>query len=244
MRCLKCGGEIPSNLNICPYCGQSIQQSINERMVVDERLKIRFAQIDEEFGMNVDYVVMNTQKLNEFFNDIYGKFLKLDTNDHNIQSQLTKIMNHLASVDEELQNRFAERGAEPSNLGFVPFGNIVFYLLDKCNPPEVNCAAYKIRSSTERLLKDHYNFPYGIIKTSPNGRKTYGFKKPYPEMFKSIAKNPYVAYQMFKDHLILNRFVHEGEENDRFIAQIFPTKEDQKRFLKSAYELRKKYNLV
>lgn len=244
MRCPYCRGEISSYTLFCPYCGKSVNQSTNEMEAIDKKLEKRFLQIDEVFGLKKDYVSMDTNTLNKFFNDIFEKFQNIDLNDLEVKANLEKIMNHLCQVDEHLQSRFPERGEEAPKSNFKGSGSIVLDLLENCNPPEVNCAAYKIRSATERMLKDYYKFPYGVVNVTPEGRKTYGFKTKYPEMFKNVTKSPEIAKEMFNDHLLINKFVHEGKENDQAILERFPTKELQARFLKKAYELRKKYNLV
>ena len=235
MRCIICKKHIPLGKNKCPYCGRTIEEAKKEKNAIDDDMNDRIYQIDEAYGLNVDFVRMSTEKLEKFFGDIYERFEKDESINKLIQEDFEKLLNHVENIDKELQNRYPVRD---ELVNKVKSGqSVILDLLNNYNPPQVYAAAFQIRSNTEEQLRDKYNFPY--LEVHP-----FGFKLSYPKMFLTVSQNKDDASKMFYDHLMLNKFVHKSKSNDVIIHQKLPTAEAQVEYLKSAYQLRKKYNLV
>ncbi len=235
MRCMICKKQIPLGKNKCDYCGRTIEEANKEKIINDEDNKNRLYQIDKAYGLDVDFVRMSTEKLEKFFGDIYKHFENDASVNKLIRDDFEKLLNHIGGVDKELQNRYPVRD-ELVNKS-ISGQSVILDLLDNYNPPQVYAAAFQIRSNTEEHLRDTYKFPY--LEVHP-----YGFKMTYPKMFLIVSNNKDDAFRMFKDHVMLNKFVHKSKSNDEIIHQKLPTFEAQVKYLKRAYQIRKKYNLV
>ena len=245
MKCFNCGGEIPTNSNNCPYCGETVLEMSKTKAIIDDKLNYRFKQIDKLFGLETDFVSLSNLELEKYFTKIMNELDQIKTDNINNKIYFDEIMKHIDDVEFELQSRFPiKKGLSDAEIASKvnSSGDIVMSLLNDFVPPEVDCAAFKIRSLTEKKLKDVYHFKYGKYK---NDGKDFGFEKTYFDMFKIVAnQNVFVAKKLCDDHTLLNQFVHSGEINERQIKQKLPTIDKQVEFLRSAYNLRKKYNLV
>lgn len=235
MKCIKCKKDIPQDKTRCLYCGTSITEAKEEQKRFNEEMQDRFYQIDDAYGLKVDFVRMSTEKLETFFDDIYTRFEKDRLLKDQNQNNFEKIFNHLNKVDEELQKRYPvrEEVLEAKKSGET----LIDDLLDKYNPPQVYAAAFQIRSNTEALLRDKFNFKY-------KEEYPYGFVKKYNEIFLIITKDKKDTVRLLNDHSMLNKFIHKSQINDKHINSKFPTMESKVKFIREAYKLRKKYNLI
>ena len=220
MRCINCGGEIPAELVVCPYCGYATEDLQTMRVRQNAELKNRYYQIDKEYGLDVDYVSMPTEELLRFMESIEQKLQKDEADGALTRQLLSKVLSHVSNVDEELQRS----------------------LLNDYRPPEVYAAAFKIRSGSERMLRDKYHFEY--ITKKDDVHKRLGFTLRYRPMFEMVTKSEKVAKQLTDDRRILNWFVHESAHNDSEIKKRLPTREAQANYLKQVYSRYKKYHLL
>ena len=270
MRCLHCGGTLDPRKLLCPYCGQSINDSREERAILSMRQNRRNNQIDEAFGLNINCSSLDDASLYALFSKVFENFQqiklgndavlnKIDNLSNNfnsyknaklsidssvIKDNYDKIIRHIEKLDNEISKRtplkpnLEEKVENIRRIVKDKNKDVVLACLEDFTPAELHCAAFKIRSTTEKLLKDKFNYNYYRDR---NGR--WRFQKNYETMFCEITKNREVAKKMFNSHLLLNKFVHEGKQNDEIIRKHYPTLEKQIEFLKSEYLLRKKYNL-
>lgn len=243
MICLNCGGWIRDGKTICPYCNTSVSVAKEARDEDDRTLEKRYKQIDEAFGFNVDVSKMPTDKLENFIDDISQRFDEYHQQNKMTKDSLEKVLAHLEKVDTELQDRYPVRKTvEIISTGQQSTGIPILDLLSNYTPPEVHASAAKIRSTTERLLRDEFKYPY-LEYIAPDGKKVNKFKHSYFYMFNQIIKDRNIAQKIYDDHKYLNKFVHESKKNDQEIESKLGTKESQADYLKKVYELRKKYCL-
>lgn len=242
MRCINCGGEIPAELVVCPYCGYATEDLQTMRVRQNAELKNRYYQIDKEYGLDVDYVSMPTEELLRFMESIEQKLQKDEADGALTRQLLSKVLSHVSNVDEELQSRFPLRKMPVLQKTGAQNEDIVISLLNDYRPPEVYAAAFKIRSGSERMLRDKYHFEY--ITKKDDVHKRLGFTLRYRPMFEMVTKSEKVAKQLTDDRRILNWFVHESAHNDSEIKKRLPTREAQANYLKQVYSRYKKYHLL
>lgn len=229
MKCLNCSSSFDDNLLKCPYCKMDVNKASLKRLVDEKIISDRIIEINKEFGLISSIKDMNDKELAKFFSSLYEKC-------QNSEDEAS--LNQLSIVSEEYNSRLNIRKEITDNLKSTE--DVVFDLLDNYDPPEVYAAAFKIRALTERVLKDEYKIPYN----NDNEDKIYRFAYPYYDLFKEITKDSKVASKLTKDHSKINLFIHEGKENDEKLQKTFKNKQEQVEFLKNAYNLRKKYNLI
>lgn len=99
-----------------------------------------------------------------------------------------------------------------------------------------SCAAFVLRSTCEKKLRDEYYFRYDKLN--------HCFVDRYNDIFMRITHDEKNTRKLLFAHYILNLYIHEGNENMRIIQQRFPSKDDQKRYLESVIYLHKQYNLI
>ena len=166
MRCLNCGAEIDDESYMCPYCNKRIIDSIRKRRIEDISVYNRKMVIDEAFGfkINHDFHKLKLKELERYYNSLEKEY------DHfgaQLQAERQKeICDHIESVYEKIQEAYPLRKGiqnppEIKNKHFENNRELLNFLLDSCVPPQIHAAAFKLRSLSERSLRDHYCFEYG-----------------------------------------------------------------------------------
>lgn len=240
MFCPYCGAKIKENLVECSYCKQNIHSSLIAKKIKDIELYNRISSINKLYGIeiNEDYEKLSLKEIERYYDSLIKEY-----NNYEIQlslEQKEKIEEHLERVHEENQKRYDIRkdALVKYEKKFVNDYSFVNFLLNELNPPNLNAAAFKIRSSCERQLIDFYKFKY-ICK---NGKQK--FEKTYFQMFHSITKDKNVAKFLLEFRRILNYYIHECKKNDVELKKMFPRVEDAISYLnKGAAEFRK-YKLI
>lgn len=241
MICVNCGAKLNSDVIECPYCKCSIANSLRRRKAEDINLANRLKAIDDFYGIKIndDYINMSLREIERYYNtlinnyDHYGFQLSLE--------RKLKIEEHIERVVEENQRRYPIRKEANIDENLYKFNSdfeLVEFLLKKSTPPQIHAAAFKLRSSCERKLRDYYKFKYISYKN------IHRFEKSYNEMFKIITKNNQVAVKLVEYHFLLNSFVHECKKNDLIISKKFGNIEKTKQFLVKVLEEHLKYNLI
>lgn len=247
MICPRCGANFTRENSICPYCRTNINTAHNQKREIDRKLEKRLEYVDKVFQIRLeqDFYLKTVNELERYYNHILNLYIsnkdKLGTED------LKEINSHLFDVFETLQRNYPYRKdiekvineAEASN-NFKNNYEFIDFLLNKCNPAQVNAAAFKLRSSCERALQEVHNYDYRYVPE----KKCYLFEKKYRQMFLEITKSNSEADKLCEYHKDLNLFVHENKKNDLILMKKFKTQEQIVMFLNEVMQTHVKYNLI
>lgn len=154
--------------------------------------------------INHEYEKLSLKEIERYYDELIHEY------DHH-SAQLAcekkdKIEEHIERVQEEKQRRYPIRQSTQISSEIKVFNNeysLIEFLLEKNFPPQLNAAAFKLRSVCDRNLRDNFKFKYISVG------KVHKFEKTYLEMFRIITKNNAHAKQLVEYHLTLNLFVHE-----------------------------------
>jgi hypothetical protein len=248
MICQECGKPLEPGAIICKFCGTPAGYKI-DRKDLNDRLKM----IDNLVFGNIDdhhIFSQTTPNLEEIINRLEERLISKA--DHDKQD----ILDRIYKFEEEIQRRLPVRQSITDNIDkldkFTSTTAVNFFL--SLVPPQVNLTAFKIRSSIEKQLKDHFGYP--TYKEIVNYKPIYYLVKSInaegvPEKFTHASDrfnvatgNNSISKTISDNYQFLNYFVHEGEENNKKIEAKYPTENDQARFLKDFFLLLKQYNLI
>ena len=241
MICPNCGASIKNDIVQCPYCKNSIHSSLIERKKQDILLHNRLSEIDAFFGLEInhEYEKLSLKEIERYYDALIQEY------DHHgaqlAREKKDKIEEHIERVQEEKQRRYPIRQSTHINSDIKVFNNeysLVEFLLEKSFPPQLNAAAFKLRSVCERNLRDNFKFNYISVG------KVHKFEKTYLEMFRIITKNNAHAKKLVEYHLTLNLFVHESKKNDLELRKKFRSEKDSLIYLKEVLALHKRYKLI
>ena len=247
MICQNCGANFSQKYNVCPYCKVDTNLSIRQKREIDKKIEKRLNYIDNifEFKIEQDFYLKSVGELERYYNNILNLYInnkdKLDVED------LKEINSHLFEVFDKMQKNYPIRRGIESVLKSVEeeheFDNnydFISFLLNECNPSQVNAAAFKLRSSCERALQEVYKYQY---KFNPE-KRAYFFEKKYRDMFYAITGSVEMANKLCDYHTDLNLFVHENKNNDLILMKKYKTQENIVSFLNEVLETHKQYNLM
>lgn len=240
MRCLRCNRDIGAK-PVCPYCGYSVKEAAAERKRQDEKLQESFMQIDEAYGLSVNYVKMSTEDLEKFFESVNSRFEEDSRNHALTMKEIEKISQHIDSVEETLQGRYPIREEayfkpQKKTVGVQDF---VLCLLNDYNPPKLAAAAFQLRETCERQVKDYYKLK---IKNKYNEEGL-----SWPEIFSAIThrpRNSSTVKKLLHYRKFLNYFVHGSKMNDKLIKDTFKTVAKQKQYIVDTLNLFEEHNLI
>ena len=241
MICPNCGVNIKDNKVECPYCKCDIHMALFNKKQDEIVLHNRLLQIDKFFKIEVNY---DFEKLSLMEIERYYDSLIQDYNQHVNELEPSKkeeIQKHIEDVHEETQSRYPIRKSAlyiGQSQTFKTQYEVVKFLLEGCNPPQVNAAAFKLRGACERNLQDLYKFRY--IDT----KDVHKFAQPYYKMFGKITKNVKETDFLTNAHFNLNLFVHESKRNDLLLRKKFKTDKEIINYLQKVLELHAKYKLI
>lgn len=262
MKCLNCGGETGGKA-VCPYCKMPIKTASKIREENDKTLQERFIQIDEAYGLNVDYVSMTPKRMEEFFVEISNKFEEDRKRQRFTEEQLEKILQHLDDVDETLQSKLPLRdGATflPTKLKLFAPSQAILSLINDYDPPYFVAAAFQLRACCERQLNVMYNDKVDDIaeQYKQERNKAFDARKndpsikippfPYVRIFSEYTKLSTVSndvWKLYKRRKILHLFVHASDKNDKELEEYLKkTSKSKQEFIVDTLNLFTKYNLI
>ena len=246
-KCRYCGADIGSD-STCPYCGNTVAEAKRLDEERNERINKRASFIDDLFFLPSNIHELDTARLEKLYDDLLDKYNRScaelsEEQDKKAQDNIEAV-NELLPLQEEISRlkdiiKQYESSGQTTPRVKTSTG-LVNFLIKECNPPQIYCAAYILRSECDRCLQERYHYKYGYNKNL----KKYVFEKPFLRMFLEITKDKGVIKKLDEMRTLTNKFVHKSVLNDNEIRVKIGDKNAVMVYLNTLLNTLIKYKLI